>query len=84
MLIFEGLDVPRTHDLEVLRALFPVSWGSITPGATLAVLSEWATQPRYPGDLPEATEDDADDALELARSLVEHLVAEFAARGVVI
>jgi len=33
-------------------------------------LSFWAVESRYPGDLPDATEADADDAMDQAREVL--------------
>ena len=37
----------------------------------LSGLTVWAVEPRYPGDLPEATADDARSTVELAREVFE-------------
>ena len=80
VLIFLEIDFPRTHDLNVLRNLMPDSWQLKAAHSDLASLTGWATEARYPSDMPEATNADASEAVEQARAfwtsvsdaLVEH------------
>ncbi len=81
VLVFEGLPVPRTHDLTLLAVQLPNGWQVAATAADLAILSEWAVAPRYPGDMPEATQGDATAALSLTTGLVDDIVHQFATRG---
>lgn len=81
VLVFEGREVPRTHDLDALRVLLPDGWSVKSVQVDLSVLSEWAVNPRYPGDLPEATEEDADEAVKDAREVIVATANDFRERG---
>ena len=82
VLVFEAIDHPYTHDLNVLRNLLPGSWPAPADEPSLAELSEWAVGARYPGEWPEATETDAIRAEAEARAVCDSVVAEFRRRGV--
>ena len=65
-----GIDFPRTHDLVALRALLP---DDLRRGVDLDAakeLSAWAVTGRYPGDAPDATREQAQQAVELASGIV--------------
>jgi HEPN domain-containing protein len=64
------LPVPRSHDLDMLRNLLPDGWDIKTRFDNLSELSLWAVESRYPGDMPEATREDADAATALAGSVL--------------
>jgi HEPN domain-containing protein/predicted nucleotidyltransferase len=70
VLVYEGTDFPPTHDLSKLRDL-----AAARPISELAVglrdLSQWATRGRYPGDWPEASQDDARRAADQARAVLD-------------
>jgi HEPN domain-containing protein len=66
-LIFLQIDFPRRHDLDALRNLLPAGWKIKEEQPDLAALTEWSVEARYPGDWPDATEDDARTAIEQAR-----------------
>ncbi|MDM7323519.1 MAG: HEPN domain-containing protein [Thermus sp.] len=70
LLVALGIPFPRTHDferlLEYLRPLFPVP----PELEALARLNPFAVAGRYPGDLPEATEEDWQEALALSERAV--------------
>ncbi len=67
VLIFLEIDFPRTHDLNTLRSLVPESWQLKITHPALASLTGWAVEARYPGEMPEATNADASEAVEQAR-----------------
>jgi HEPN domain-containing protein len=71
LLVFEQVDFPKIHDLDVLRQLVPDGWTVRDTSADLAALTEWAVEARYPGDWPEATEADARAAVRDAGAVVE-------------
>lgn len=68
--VFLQVDFPFTHDLNRLRDLLPEGW-VIKEKADLEELSAWAVEPRYPGDVIEATIQDAEIAVEQARDIYE-------------
>lgn len=57
--VFLQVDFPFTHDLDRLRDLLPEGWAVKGNFPDLAGLSKWAVEPRYPGDVVEATRHDA-------------------------
>ena len=69
VLIFLEIDFPRTHDLNILRNLMPDGWQLKSVHPDLASLTEWAAEARYPSDMPEATNADASEAVEQARTI---------------
>lgn len=69
-LIFLQLDFPYRHDLDYLRALLPDGWLLKENPPDLAELTAWAIRGRYPGDLQEATEEQARTAAEQAREVL--------------
>ena len=54
-LVFLQVPFPKTHDLNRLRDLLPEGWDVKEDFPDLAELSKWAAEPRYPGDVIEAT-----------------------------
>ena len=60
------MEIPRSHDLDLLKNLLPAGWDIKTRFDDLSELGFWAVESRYPSDLPEATGDDADAAVALA------------------
>ncbi len=70
VLAFLDLRIPRSHDLDMLKNLLPDEWEVKTRFDDLSELSFWAVESRYPGDLPEATSDDADAATSLAERIL--------------
>ena len=69
-LIGKGIEFQKTHNLNVLRNLLPGDHRLARDFPDLAELSAWAAEARYPGDWPEPTDQDAANALELARAIV--------------
>lgn len=69
--VFLQVDFPFTHDLDRLRDLLPEGWAIKRAFPDPEVLSGWAIEPRYPGDVVEATLNDARTAVEQARSVCE-------------
>jgi HEPN domain-containing protein len=62
---------PRQHDLDALRLLIPEDWAVAREPLELARLTVWAIEARYPGDLPDAAEDDAKEAVGIARAVYD-------------
>lgn len=69
-LVFLQIPFPKTHELNQLRDLLPEGW-AVKEKADLEELSAWAVEPRYPGDMIEATVQDAEAAVEQARGIYE-------------
>ncbi len=80
-LIHLQTDFPRTHDLDLLRNLLPDDWGVREAASDLAALSEWAVEARYPGNWPEATAEDADNALREASEVLDAVATDLEKRG---
>ena len=65
-----NITIPRSHDLDYLLTNLPGTWSARNISKSdLAQLSEWAVESRYPGDMPESTDDDATQALLIAQTL---------------
>ncbi len=79
--VFLQVDFPLIHDLNRLRDLLPEGWAVKEDFPDLAGLSEWAVEPRYPGDLREATQEDAQAAVEQARNIYEIVLKDLGAHG---
>ena len=82
VLVFEQVEFPRSHDLDALRILMPQGWQIKTLTADLSGLSELAVEARYPTESPEPTRDDAGQAVEEARTVLEGVQADFARRAI--
>lgn len=76
----ERIDFPRRHDLDDLRNLLLDTWSVRHTHTDLAQLTEWAVEARYPGDWPEATATDAEQAVSQAREVYNSIAAEFERR----
>ncbi|CAA9461915.1 MAG: hypothetical protein AVDCRST_MAG58-2761 [uncultured Rubrobacteraceae bacterium] len=80
-LIFLQTEFPFRHDLDLLRDLLPDDWALKETPTGLGALSAWAARGRYPGDLPEATREDAKAAIEKARKVYETALADLEEHG---
>jgi HEPN domain-containing protein len=80
-LVFLQIPFPKMHDLNRLRDLLPEGWDVKEDFPNLAGLSVWAVEPRYPGDLIEATREDAASAVTQARQIYETTLDELKRRG---
>lgn len=80
-LVFLQTPFRKVHDLEALCKELPDGWTLAEDPARLSALSLWAVEPRYPGDLPEATEDDAKAAVEEARMVYETTIEDLGRGG---
>ena len=79
-LILEGKDFPYTRDLGSLIEFLPETWPLRRALIKLAPLTQWADEARYPGDWREATEMDAEEAVDRARRVHDSVMAEFKRR----
>lgn len=80
-LVFLQIPFPKTHDLNRLRDLLPEGWAIKEDFPNLARLSVWAVEPRYPGDLIEATRHDAEMAVKQARNVYETTLEDLRRHG---
>lgn len=74
-LIFEDIEVPRTHELQRLISLLPDKWQQTLRHPNLANVTAWSTASRYPGEQDAPTSDDARLALDTAQEIVASLRA---------
>jgi HEPN domain-containing protein len=77
LLILLDIEFPHTHDLDRLRESVPPGWRVKTEFPQLYALSIWAVELRYPGDLPEVVESDAQQALHLAERILQVIEQDF-------
>jgi len=80
-LVFRQIEFPRTHDIGVLRMLIPTTWEVYQCSEGAADLSDWAVQPRYPGDRPDASAKDAEVATTTAGRVLDGLLSDAEAYG---
>lgn len=71
VLVSLGRDFPRTHDVEALRNLLPAEWRAVQQLPALGRLAVWAVGARYVGDWPEPSSQDASEAVDLGRRVLE-------------
>jgi HEPN domain-containing protein len=71
ILILLDIKFPFTHDLDHLREIVPVGWRVKTMFPKLYGLSIWAVEARYPGDMPDVVEADAQEALRTATTIYQ-------------
>lgn len=69
-LVWHEIDFPKTHDLEELLDLAETSNRDFaTSLRDVIVLTPYGVELRYPGDRPDATPDEAREAVDLARKV---------------
>jgi HEPN domain-containing protein len=81
-----GIPFPWIHDLDRLRNLIPdpAAW-SVTQGPpSLAALTIWAVENRYPSDGPEPDAADAVEAIAAAREVVDRVVVDLLSHGLLL
>jgi len=66
LLLFSGIDFPRTHDLRLLIQLLPAGLVSVKMEDVL-VLNRYSVETRYPGDWEPIERADAEEALGIAK-----------------
>lgn len=79
VLLHRGKGVPHMHDLRELRSRCSASIAPHITDERLDALSALWVSSRYPGDWPEPTQADANDAVEVARAIaadVTRIIAE--------
>ena len=70
LLVANDIPFRKTHDLVVLVGLLPSGPREEIEVLDTDVLQPWAIDGRYPGDLPEASADEAAEALAVATAIV--------------
>ena len=80
-LIFLQIRFAKTHELELLCNLLPDGWQLKENPSEFSDLSDWAVEPRYPSDIPEATKEDAETAIEQAREVYEKTLEDLKHHG---
>lgn len=63
---YEQFSIPRTHDLNELLSMMPVSLKQLIQADELAELNPFAVDIRYPGFMEKESREDAVHALEIA------------------
>lgn len=81
VLVFLQMPFTRTHNLDRLRRLVPEGWVVRRDALDLEWLTEWGVAGRYPENLPEAGEADAERALTEAREILDLVRADLQAKG---
>jgi HEPN domain-containing protein len=80
-LIFQSVEFPLTHDLDRLQTLFPAGWRVVSEHPDLSRLSGWVIEARYPGDWPDATDADAQQAVAQAEAVLASVQRDLQVRG---
>jgi HEPN domain-containing protein len=81
ILVFNNVEFPYRHDLNLLLTLVPDSWETKHTKLDVSELTYWATSARYPGDLADATVGDASEAVQTAAALLEAVLEDFSKHG---
>ena len=76
ILVYLGINFPKTHDLDLIRELIPAGWKVKEKFPQLYDLSVWAVESRYPGHTPDVTEGEAQETLRLAEAVFDAVSAE--------
>ncbi len=74
-LTWQQIEFPKTHDLELLLGLIASTAPSLAaPLTEIAGLNPYGVDLRYPGDVPEITRPDAEEAIRLAHRVQEAIL----------
>ncbi len=71
LLVTSSIPFKKTHDLVVLAGLQDVEVRAELAPIDLLVLHPWAVEARYPGDLPDASDDEAAEVVSTAASVFD-------------
>ncbi len=82
ILVLLELKFPYTHDLDHLREIIPPGWRVKDAFPKLYALSIWAIDARYPDDMPDVVEADAQEALQLAKAIHQTIIDDIKEQGV--
>jgi HEPN domain-containing protein len=80
ILVLEEVNFPRNHDLDRLRDLLPKGWKVKEEFPDLAALTIWSVESRYPGNMPDITENEARETLQMAKSVFDVVSTELQER----
>ena len=67
LLVLQGLEFPKTHDIEKLIGLLPLDVSVRLPVTAQRILTTYGAMTRYPGDYEPVTLQEARQAVTLAR-----------------
>ncbi|MFO7905818.1 MAG: HEPN domain-containing protein [Planctomycetota bacterium] len=68
LLVWIEIEFPKTHDLEVLLNLIEPTYGAVVSQLQdIITLTPYGVELRYPGDRPDASPEEAHDAVQLAQ-----------------
>jgi HEPN domain-containing protein len=81
ILVFLQIGFPYRHDLDEIVRLIPPSWHVSSAYPDLSWLTQWATVGPYPGNWPEATDQNALDAAQQARDVWETVLDDLNRHG---
>lgn len=71
-LTWRQIEFPKTHDLAMLLGLITSTYSSLASSlAEVAALNPYGVDIRYPGDAPEITPGDAEEAIQMADKVRE-------------
>jgi HEPN domain-containing protein len=76
-----GQRVAWIHDLDALALGLPPAWTVRQASLPLGALTQWATETRYPGNLPDPTVGDAQSAVATARRVLDLIDGDLRANG---
>lgn len=71
LLILRDIDPPKLHDLDRMAQRLPDDEGRAFATIELQELTRWSIEGRYPADLDEATQADAQQAIAVARKVLD-------------
>ena len=72
LLTWHQIEFPKTHDLDLLLSFIASTDSALASSLTeIALLNPYGVEIRYPGDVPETTEGDAEEAIQLADKVQE-------------
>jgi HEPN domain-containing protein len=69
--IFLKQPFPKSHDLDLIKNLLPNDWQQKINFDNLSELTIWAVESRYPSNLPDATEEEAQSAVRLSKLILD-------------
>jgi HEPN domain-containing protein len=78
-LTWQQIEFPKTHDLGLLLSLIASTDSYLASSlAEVATLNPYGVDIRYPGDAPEITQDDTEEAMRLADKVKEAILSALA------
>jgi len=81
VLIYQQIEFPYEHNLDLIRDLIPADWALKAAHPDLSALTHWAVAGRYPSHWPEPTIEDARAACAQARAVLDSVVADLQAHS---